>query len=104
VFNADQADDDDDGVGNACDDVGILDRSLDIQVRAHPNPSSGLVRLVPDIREARMVTIHDPRGALVDRRVYSPVIDLSGLPQGTYSITLVDADGLHIARVRVVRL
>jgi hypothetical protein len=102
--NADQADGDGDGIGDVCDEVGIAEHGGMIEIRMHPNPTLGLLRLEPFMHNAREVLIQDGRGAVVLRLPYHTVLNVSVLAQGTYLLTVVDGNGTAIGRVRMVRL
>ena len=98
-----QEDDDDNGVGNVCDEVGIGEAAKAPLLEAHPNPTTGLLRFTSMPSSAREALVYDAMGALQLRLVIAPVLDLGHLAQGTYALVLVDGAAHPVGRIRVVR-
>ena len=102
IFNPGQEDGDSDGIGDACA-VGISEVNALPLLAVRPNPTNGQLHLSWSGTEARTGVLYDLLGAEVMRVPFDRVIDVSGLAQGTYLLVLRDANGLDLAKARVVR-
>jgi Thrombospondin type 3 repeat len=102
--NADQADSDQNGEGNVCDNaIGIGEFAGSPNVHVMPNPTSGEVRITLLSGQAVDALLIDALGRNFIKSVNGGTVDLSDMEAGAYWMALRDAEGLLLARARVVK-
>lgn len=70
----------------------------------YPSPASDAVRVIANGRTIRALDAHAVDGRRVNTSFHNGVIDVSGLPIGTYAMRILYTDGTsHTQRVQVVR-
>lgn len=86
--------------GQACEIHLGLDESLKQGVSVFPNPSSGKIGLLSDV-PLKQIRVVDVLGTLLKKQESNltlNMVDLTGLPQGTYYLDLEDVNGLRIMK------
>lgn len=74
----------------------LADEAAEEQLLLHPNPVDDVLYLkAPESMNGRIANIHDVTGKLVrSGRVTNDLVDVDGLPAGTYVLALADSRGI----------
>lgn len=81
-----------------------VDERSGLELVLHPNPTNGLIRILPSTIQVRTLEVFNLTGQLVRQHVFTvndeKVLDLTQLAVGTYFLRAIDIKGrVHIARV-----
>ena len=103
-FNPDQADEDVNGVGDACTFTGVEEGAGPGSFLLVPNPATDMVRIEGIVDPSvTMIELVDLRGATVVRSSFDPVLDVSRLAPGTYFFMLRDGQGRIRGQARFMK-
>lgn len=100
VSNPDQSDTDANGIGDACDMNAIPDQVGVTWFVVYPNPVHDVLYLVREHATSDVMEVSDALGALVVRERALNALNVSTLAQGTYLLSIRDAQGVVVARSR----